>query len=269
METLLFDFKANPAAKGAEPSGFNLAAGIFVQSPEIVERLLYVNHDLVKQTNWHKRQPLGEAAMRENVEVVRILIETIEDLPDPVNVLLHQEANDHWGALHEAVGAAHPNLRAMELLINARGGRQLLSQRTKKWKDTPLHVAAAKGHPAAVQVLLNHGADPMARQILGQTALHVAAHGIFDRNKDVIKILLKHTNPAAQAHNGFTAWHFAVKMGRPRVLCLLIEHGPKSLFRVKNNDSATPIRLAVNLKGNCWIHCVQVRSLYLRGCRSL
>lgn len=260
LESLLFDFNASPVDKGAEPFGHNLAAAVFVQSPEIVQRLLYVNtKELVRQPNWHNRQPLGEAAMRESEEIVRSLVKAIETLPDREDILLHQEDGDRWGALHEVAGAAHPNLDIMKILVNAPGGKKLLSQRTQRCQDTPLHIAAVRGQTAVVQVLLDLGANPMDRQIGGHTPLHSAVHHPFDRVKGVIEILLQHCDPTAQDHDSNTPWHYAAKLGRSGPLSLLVQHGPRSLFHAKGKNLPIPIRTAIDFKMNNWIGCIHVR----------
>ena len=43
------------------------------------------------------------------------------------------------------------------------------------WLSTPLHLAAAMGHVAAVQLLLERGANIQAQDALGECPLHVAA----------------------------------------------------------------------------------------------
>jgi ankyrin repeat protein len=255
-ETLIFDFQADVVEKGAPPSGFNLSAAVNSQSTELVERLLYVNAEkLVQQGNLHGHQPLAEAAMRENVEVVRLIVQAIESLSTGEKILTNQKSKDHWNALHDAAGAANPNPKVMKILVRARGGSKLLQQRTWKWQNTPLHVAAAKGQQVAVQTLLDLGADPMARQASGQTALHTAVQGVFAKNEEVIKTLMKVTDLVTQDDEGYTTWHFAAQNGRPRILRLLIENSPKMLFNVKNKYNAIPIRTAIENKHSGWIQC--------------
>jgi hypothetical protein len=47
-----------------------------------------------------------------------------------------------------------------------------------KWKETPLLIAANNGHKAAVEALLEHGADPSLCSEAGWSALTFAAHKV-------------------------------------------------------------------------------------------
>ncbi|KAL8701179.1 MAG: hypothetical protein Q9201_005048 [Fulgogasparrea decipioides] len=259
VETILFDHGANPAQKGAEPSGYNLAAAVFVQSLEIVKRLLYVNaKELLPQKNWHGRIALGEAVMRENEDIVRMIANAISTMPNGEALITYREGNDGLNALHEAAGAPHPSRKVLKLLVEAKGGKGLLQQKTNKWGDTPLHIAAVRGRTVAVEELLALGADPMDRQIQGKTPLHIACEGLNIHNAETIKILLEKTDHLARDNEGFTTWHLAAKLGRPKNLRLLIEKTPKMLFNVKNKNQMIPIRTAAYHKCNDWLGCIDV-----------
>lgn len=259
VETVLFDYGADPALKGAEPSGYNLAAAVFVQSPAIVERLLYVNaKELLPQTNWHGRMALGEAVMHENEDIVRMIANAISAMPNEEDLITHRERNDGWNALHEAAQVPRPSPPVFELLVKAKGGKGLLQQKTNHWRDTPLHIAAVRGRTEAVESLLALGADPMDRQVQGKTPLHLACQGFFDRHARTIEILLEKTDHLVKDNEGFTTWHIAAMCGRPDNLRLLIQNTPKLLFNVKNKNQMIPIRTAANHKRNDWLGCIDV-----------
>lgn len=260
VESLLFDFHADPTRKGALPFGHNLAAAVFVQSPDVIERLLYVNaKGLVSQENWHGRLPLGEAAMRENHDIVHMIIEAITALPNGVEILTSQERRDGWSALHEAAKSPHPNARIIELLLDAKGGKKMLQKKTKTWHDTPLHIAAVEGNTNALKKLLELGADPMDTQRQGKTPLHLAVEGLYEKNSEVIKALLESEkmDPTAQDKDGNTVWHAASICGRPRNLRFLVDKTPKKLFHTKNIHGMIPIRTAINHGKRRWQWCVK------------
>lgn len=259
VEILLFDHGANPAQKGARPSGYNLAAAVMAQSPAIVERLLYISaKELLPQTNVHGRCALGEAALHENEDIVRMIANAISTMPNEKDLITHREWNDDWNALHEAAHAPRPSPSVLELLVNAKGGKELLQQKTKKWGDTPLHIAAGRGLTVAVKTLLALGADPMDRQVQGKTPLHIACEGLFMNNEETIKILLEKTDHLAKDNDGFTTWHLAAMHGRPKNLGLLIQKTPKMLFNVKNKNQTIPIRTAAYRRNNDWVACIDV-----------
>ena len=259
VETLLFDHGANPAQKGSKPSGYNLAAAVIAQSPAIVERLLYISaKELLPQTNWHGRCALGEAALHENADIVRMIANAISTIPNEKDLITHRERNDDWNALHEAARVPRESPSVLELLVNAKGGKELLQQKTKNWGDTPLHIAAGRGRRVAVEALLALGADPMDRQVQGKTPLHIACEGLFDHNARTIEILLEKTAHDAKDNEGLTTWHLAAMHGRPRNLRLLIQKTPKILFNVKDNNQMIPIRTAAKLKCNDWLGCIDV-----------
>ncbi|KAL8778577.1 MAG: hypothetical protein Q9213_007354 [Squamulea squamosa] len=259
VETILFDHGANPAQKGAEPSGYNLAAAVFVQSLAIVERLLYINaKELLPQKNWHGRIALGEAVMRENEDIVRMIANAISMMPNGEALITYREGNDGLNVLHEAAEAPHPSRKILQLLIKTTDGKELLQQKTNEWGDTPLHIAAVRGRTVAVEELLALGADPMDRQVQGKTPLHIACEDLNIHNVETIKTLLEKTDHLARDNEGFTTWHLAAKLGRPKNLRLLIEKTPKMLFNVKNKNQMIPIRTAAYHKCNDWLGCIDV-----------
>jgi ankyrin repeat protein len=94
--------------------------------------------------------------------------------PDVVTVLRQRGANlnartdNNEAPLHFAVRAERPDVvqrfLALEADVNVRNGE----------KETPLHLAAAIGDARAAALLLNHGADPLLRDIDGLTPRQVA-----------------------------------------------------------------------------------------------
>lgn len=264
VEVLLFDYHADSVLMGSPPSGYSLAAAVFAQSTEVIERLLYINSkELLERSNWHGRRPLSEAVMRGDLTIVRMIIKACLAAPNGEDLLLSGD-NDGWTALHDAAGAPHPSLEAMKLLVGAKGGEAFLQRKTIKWKDSALHLAASRGHHGAVKTLLELGADPAIRQSLGKTPLMLAVEGLFVNNKNCIRTLMEWTaDHHLRDNDGNTAWHLAAIHGRPNNLALLIDLTPKSLFNVTRKDGVTPIRAAaINRRGG-WRGCIEV---LLRDC---
>ncbi|MBD0382305.1 ankyrin repeat domain-containing protein [Paenibacillus sedimenti] len=119
---------------------------------------------------------------------------------------------------------------------------------------TPLGFAAHFGHPQAVQVLLDHGADVNAvshskiSYIPSNTALHAAIAG--ERNVDVIKLLLDNkAQTTIMDGNGHTCLHTAAfHDDNIELIQLLIEHGADVHARAEGG--ATPLSLALEQGNN-------------------
>lgn len=108
----------------------------------------------------------------------------------------------------------YDNSRVLEALLAAGAN----ASATNDMGEPLLHVAAAKGSEPLVRVLMTHGADVNARavhkghQIDGRTAL-MAAVGSNDLT--LVKLLLEHgADPFAKDSSGFTALAFAEIFGK-------------------------------------------------------
>jgi ankyrin repeat protein len=75
----------------------------------------------------------------------------------------------------------------------------------------PIHAASARGDVESVKALLQHGADPNARQQQDFVPLHTAAQS---GRRDLAELLLAHgADRAARSADGLTAADFAEKAG--------------------------------------------------------
>src|SRR5919108_6125633 len=106
--------------------------------------------------------PVADAAMRRDIERVRLLLQQGADVNAP--------QGDGMTALHWA--AEHGDAELARMLIYA-GARSAPVTRIGGY--TPLHLAGKAGSAAVVTLLLEAGAEPNTRTSSGATALHFAA----------------------------------------------------------------------------------------------
>lgn len=88
-----------------------------------------------------------------------------------------------WSALHLAAFSGAPG--AVEMLLER--GAEVNVHARNKFKNTPLQAALLSGQLATARLLLERGADPLARQALGFTPLQEAA--LLGR-RDLVDLLL-------------------------------------------------------------------------------
>ncbi|MCJ1354949.1 MAG: hypothetical protein MMC33_004939 [Icmadophila ericetorum] len=118
--------------------------------------------------------------------------------------------------LHAAAAAGHSAL--VQLLLD--NGAD--SKATNFKGDTPLHIAAAGGHHVAVAVFLSKSCDIEAKNRHGQTPLLCAAHV----GRMTVDLLLKGgANFQAKDKYFHTALHYAVCSGNNSVVQTLLENG--------------------------------------------
>jgi ankyrin repeat protein len=118
--------------------------------------------------------------------------------------------------IHDA--ASQGNVQMVELLFKQSG---VEIEVTTNDGFTPLLVAASRGHVKVATTLLERGADPNAKNVLGQTPLHVAA---FIGNVPMIELLHKHgADISAINRQNFTALHYAVRSGILQAVIVLVE----------------------------------------------
>lgn len=145
---------------------------------------------------------------------------------------------------------------------------------------TPLHFAAERGHHNCCQILLRHGASPLARNKLNETALHIAVRNCykltceillshehdlnnkdnngftplirittckkFDAEKVLLLLLERRPDLNATCPNGDTALHHAVKSGSQEKCRILVEAGVDC--NVQNKNGMTPLHIAAKKK---------------------
>lgn len=91
---------------------------------------------------------------------------------------------------------------------------------------TALHAAACEGHAECCRLLLEHGANPNARNFVGMTPLYVAAG---EWAADCCEVLLEHgADVNAKDDDGETALDLATENGDSACCRVLLAHGAKA-----------------------------------------
>jgi ankyrin repeat protein len=132
------------------------------------------------------------------------LVKTLAAAPETS----HLWSEDGWTALHLAAAFGTPE--AVRLLLENGAPVDAVSKNAQK--NQPLHAALALGrNPETIQLLLEAGADPNARQTAGFTAIFSAAAA---NRRDLVEILIASgADPAIQNDFGQTAATFARERG--------------------------------------------------------
>lgn len=100
--------------------------------------------------------------------------------------LLGARDKDGSTPLHCAVWKGHQ--AAVELMLE-RGADVNAQNQNDHWGTTPLHAAAHANQAAIAKMLIERGADVNARDLAGKTPLH---HTTFHKAKAVAKVLEGH-----------------------------------------------------------------------------
>lgn len=124
--------------------------------------------DLTKLHGWCRRGKLQK------------LQDLLETFTGDVRPLLDRLLNGR-SMMHEAAGSGHSEL--LEWLL-CQGGDPNCGMSSSG--GTPLHAAVSSGMTQCVQILLDHGADVLAVDSSGTTAIHVA--GVHSRRNILITL---------------------------------------------------------------------------------
>lgn len=151
-------------------------------------------------------------------------------------------ASDKWGKTPLHLAAEAGSLAVLEALMKPAVKNSDLEIRQQEDLFTCLHTAASCGHPPLIAVLIDAGADPLARTEFGDTTLHLAAENGGD---NVVRYLLENNivDVNVENHNGSTPLHRAASRGRFHVVKTLIRFGASGVD-LKNHAGERPIDLA-------------------------
>jgi ankyrin repeat protein len=118
----------------------------------------------------------------------------------------------------------------------------------------PLHIAADNGYLEAVQMLIEHNAEIHIQTDVGQSPLHIAASPWTTRDQvDIMQVLLDHgANPNARDNDNATPLHHSSWWGKEHTITrdgtvegtrLLLKHG--AVINAEDNEGRTSLQLAL------------------------
>ena len=110
--------------------------------------------------------------------------------------------------------------------------------------STALHLACQRVNQDIVETLLNHGADSNYPDRAGRTPLHMCC-SIGTRGMPIARIILRfgcHMNVRTK-YEGWTALYWAVSIGHPGLVDLLLNHGADS--NIPSRDGISPLHCCI------------------------
>ncbi|EGD77528.1 hypothetical protein PTSG_08626 [Salpingoeca rosetta] len=250
--------------RGLQP----LHAAMYSGSKDTVLLLLQHNADPNVKTHNSRRTPLHTAARHGHLDVVQLLVSqgartSVRDVKGQL-------------AIHRAAG--YGRTAVLEYLFQDKIAKERFLEAQTRQGHRPLALAASHGHVDTVNLLLDLGANPMMKDKVGKTPLHLAVEG---DHYDVTKVLIDRcravsarpsVNPLAESTEdgdeegdddesdtlslgGTTALleaadkydtrplHIACALGHKSIARLLVDSGCQ--LDVVDDSDQTPLHLAV------------------------
>ena len=231
---------------GKHPEQINARGGVLV-SPLVaalygkhfqVAELLHRNGADVNVRGYGESTPLQVACADGLVDVVHWLLNHGAD----VNIRGYQR----WTPLQDTIDYGH--LEAFQMLIEHNADIHLPNE----FGESSLHVAAMphakRDHVHIMQVLLDHGANPNARDNGNSTPLHHSSwwkKGSYEHRQGTVegtRLLIKHgANIDAKDNKGRTALQLALNHGRDKIATCLKEHAVK-IIDAKDDEGRSALQ---------------------------
>jgi hypothetical protein len=218
VEHLALKYPQYANAMGGD-AGTALHTASYAGHVEVVRSLLRCGVDVDTRGRWGL-SPLQFASARSNLHVVQCLVDHGADA--------NFQDNDHGTPLmHAAVGG---NLEIVRVLLGLNADAN--SQHTADG-STPMHIFFSSNgkHPQIVQLLLEHGANPNARNNKCQTPLHLVSSSESVASAwrfEVARILLAHgADVYPKDDEGRTPMQVALAKGHVELVELLSEYCSK------------------------------------------
>ncbi|KAK7284237.1 hypothetical protein RJT34_18979 [Clitoria ternatea] len=202
-------------------------------------------------TGRHNDTELHLAARRGDVDSVRQILAEIDSL-----MMGTSDFDEEVAHVRSAIFNEVNDLGETPLFVAAEKGhldvvKQLLPHSTTEALSSkncsglsPLHIAANQGHHAIVQVLLDH--DPGLIKTLSQSNATPLISAATRGHTDVVKLLLSHDPSQLEISrsNGKNALHLAARQGHVDVVKILLEKDSQ-LARRTDKKGQTALHMAV------------------------
>lgn len=227
------------------------------EEPDLIRELIEEGADpnFITPLSRLRATPLIIAAFNGNPLSVRVLIElgadptismpdtetnplrwaVVKSFPEVVIALVEGglDVDEKFGTnqtqLHEA--ASDGNLEMVEVLAELGAN---VDEKSSVDGDTPLILAALRGHKDVLEFLIENGADPGIKNIFGGTALHFAA--VFGQEAVISPLIEAGANVDEQDDVGRTPAHLAAFEGYKGIVALLLDAGADISIPAVNAD---------------------------------
>lgn len=148
---------------------------------------------------------------------------------------LHTMDEDGKTPLDRAFSSGH--MAIAEMMLHQEREEQATASQTAQ----PLHRAACLGLTEAVVSLLTYGANPTARDRMGETPLHKA---VREGYLATVEALVEVSDLNIRSNAGMAPLHWACITGQVEMVRLLLENGADPCLRNEAMDGLTPVDLA-------------------------